>query len=71
MQVTRRSPLTGQCNTLDLPITAAQLAEFEGPRHLRRTAPEIFPDLPAPLREFVMTGYTPEDWETLFGGEQA
>lgn len=67
MKITRRSPLTGENNTLDLDITEEQYREFtETPRHKRRFIQDIFPDLPAELREFILTGYTPEDWEALF-----
>jgi hypothetical protein len=70
MKVTRRSPYTGKLNTLELDVTAAQMREAEGP-HPRRLIQEIFPDLPPPLREFILTGYTPEDWDDLFKEQEA
>mgnify|MGYP003544883365 FL=1 len=30
---------------------------------------EIMPDVPAELREFLMTGITPEEWDKFLGPE--
>lgn len=65
MQVTRVSPLTGETNTLDLPITFEQIQRYNTGTVLLQNA---FPDCPGPLREFYKSGYTPEDWEVLFAG---
>lgn len=71
MQLTRRSPYTGKETTLDIDCTEEQMREFlETPRHMRRLIQDIFPNLSADMREFILTGYTPEDWETLFGGAE-
>lgn len=64
MKITRKSPFTGEVNTMDLPVTAEQMAEFEGPG--RRLIQEIFPDLTKEQREFILTGYTPGDWDAIF-----
>lgn len=69
MLVTRRSPLTGQTNTMDLPVTQAQLDEMALPPSERRYVQEIFPNLTPSQREFIKTGYTPEDWEEMFPPE--
>jgi hypothetical protein len=68
MLITRRSPFTGKLNTLDLPVTVMQMREFDSPS--RRKIQDIFPDLTAGQREFIFTGYTEEDWATLFPPEE-
>lgn len=63
INVTRRSPLTGKVITKNLNITAEQLREYETGR---RCIQNVFPNLPAADREFIMTGYTDEDWDEMF-----
>jgi hypothetical protein len=45
-----------------------QMREFDSPS--RRKIQDIFPDLTAGQREFIFTGYTEEDWATLFPPEE-
>lgn len=66
MQITKRSPLTGKDNTLDLPITEAQLNSWKRGEGLIQN---IMPDLTPDQREFLISGSTPEDWATLFPPE--
>ena len=68
MLITRISPLTGKTLTLDLDITEDQIREYETPGRVRLIQ-EIFPSLTADQREFVLTGYTNEDWEQMFPPE--
>lgn len=64
MKIQRRSPLTGQINTLDLPsVTEDKLHRWQ---HGQELIQDVFPDLSNSEREFLMTGYTDEDWEKLF-----
>ena len=67
MQVTRRSPVTGQTNTLEVNVTEQQMQEFQSEGR-QRLVQEIFCDASAEEREFILTGYTPEDWAMIFGG---
>jgi hypothetical protein len=69
MLIQRVSPLTGEVNTMDLPVTEAQMAEYALPSDQRRYVQDIFPDLNGEQREFLMTGYTPADWTAMFGDE--
>jgi hypothetical protein len=71
MLITRNSPLTGKDTTLDLPVTRAQLDEMNLPPQKRRYVQAIFPDLSNDEREFIKTGYTPEDWKVMFPEEDA
>ena len=57
MQVTRRSPLTGNLYTMNLPITLDQIAAYERGDLLE----EAFPQLTAEQHEFIYSGLTPEE----------
>jgi hypothetical protein len=65
MKITRTSMITGINHTIDLPITEEQLKAYERGALLQ----EAFPDLAAPLREFLKTGITPEEWKAHVIGE--
>jgi len=67
MIIGRKSPLTGQLNHMDLDVTQEQLD-----RYSRREGyiQDIFPHLSADEREFLQTGYTPEDWDKIFQSEK-
>jgi len=67
MKISKESPLTHQVNTMELGVTQEQLEEFE--RWPRRKIQEIFPSLSPAEREFLLTGYTQEDWDTMFPPE--
>jgi hypothetical protein len=66
MLITRRSPLTGKLNEMDLPISEAQIEIYTKGGILIQDA---FPGLTPDQREFFKTGYTPEDWARLFPEE--
>jgi hypothetical protein len=50
-----------------LDVTQAQVNEWNKPNHERRLIQDIFPNLNDVEREFIMTGYTAEDWNTIHG----
>jgi hypothetical protein len=64
MIVVRESPLTGDLNEMDLAVSQEQLDELGS--WPRRKIQDIFPDLSPEQREFLLTGYTPKDWGTIF-----
>tara|TARA_B110001454_G_C12553087_1_gene364438 strand:- start:226 stop:441 length:216 start_codon:yes stop_codon:yes gene_type:complete len=64
----RKSPRTGKVNSMDLITTKKALDEYYGGTSARYVQ-DIFPNLTSDEREFIMTGYTPEDWDELFGEE--
>lgn len=66
MKITRKSPLTGIVTTIDLPITNEQLRRYERGAMIQNAFPNLTPD----EREFYKTGYTKEDWNTMFGEEE-
>jgi hypothetical protein len=60
MNITRKSMVSGEVHTLDLPVTAEQMAAYEVGALLQ----DAFPNLAPPEREFILTGITPEEWQT-------
>lgn len=65
MKVTRRSPLSGMETTLDLPITDEQLARWRAGELIQNVMPHLAPA----QREFLITGYTEQDWGRMFSGD--
>lgn len=63
MKITRTSPITGVTNTLEIDCTPEQLADWEAGMKIQ----DAMSDVPAPLREFLMTGTTPAEWTAMFG----
>ena len=48
-----------------LDITQEQVEEWNSPAQERRLIQDIFPNLNEDEREFIMTGYTVQDWKEL------
>jgi len=67
MLITRTSPITGRQNTLDLDISTDSLLKWQSGLLLVQ---EAFPVLTADEREFLISGCTKEDWETLYGAAE-
>lgn len=76
ISIKRKSEFTGKINTMELPLT---LEEFNaGARRSWKLNPNggtehmqnVFPQLNAEQREFLMTGCTPEEWTEMFGEEE-
>ena len=65
MDITRRSPITREVRTLDLPVTREQIAAWKGGELIQKAMPHLSDD----EREFIMTGITSEEWDTLFKEE--
>ena len=63
MNITRKSPFTGAIHTLDLPVTEAQLEAYDRGALLQ----DAFPNLSAGDREFIKTGITNDEWNSMFG----
>lgn len=64
MRIEKVSHLTGKSHVMNIPITDTQLKAVEA-----REMPIqiLLPNLPAPQREFLISGITPEEWEEAFG----
>lgn len=67
LRVTRKSPRTGVVNAMDIPATREQLELYAEGRELIQNC---FPNANAEQREFIQTGYTPEDWAAIFPPEE-
>ena len=63
MQITRTSMISGKTHTLDIACTEEQLARWQAGEKIQ----DAMPDVPTPLREFLMTGTTPQEWSAMFG----
>lgn len=63
MKITKKSQISGEVTTMDLPITQAQIDAWSD----GALAQEAFPDLTADQREFLISGITPEEWDMIFG----
>tara|TARA_Y100001951_G_C11294789_1_gene274766 strand:- start:885 stop:1091 length:207 start_codon:yes stop_codon:yes gene_type:complete len=64
--VKRVSPLTGKENEMVLDISDEQIVEWNSPDR-KKLIQDIFPNLTDVEREFIMTGYTAQDWRTIYG----
>lgn len=70
MKLAMESPLTGKINVMELPLTPGQYRDALIKRGNGALIQDAFPTLTAEQREFVLTGYTPEDWAAMFGSEE-
>lgn len=66
MKITKKSNLTGKVHTMEIPCTQAQLDSFNAGMYIQNAMPNIS----AELREFVLTGITPEEWESIDLGDE-
>jgi hypothetical protein len=62
MLITKLSPLTRTENTLEIDITQEQLNRYLSDGGLIQI---VFPNLTPDEREFILTGYTKEDWDKI------
>jgi hypothetical protein len=63
MILARKSMLTGEVHSMELPITSKQLSTWDSGKGLIQ---EVFPKLTADQREFIMSGITQEEWDNAF-----
>ena len=61
MQITRKSFMTGITRTVDLDVTQQQLDNYENGVLLQ----DAFPNLSPSEREFIKSGITDGEWESL------
>lgn len=66
MKITKVSPLTGKENTMDLNVTPEQLSAWRSGVLIQ----VAMPHLSDAEREFIKTGYTQSDWDTIFPQEE-
>lgn len=62
----KRSVITGNINTMELPITEKEVEAWQDSGELVQN---FFPQLTPDQREFLVTGATPEEWDEAFPPE--
>jgi len=62
MLVYRTNIVSGKVNVMSLPVTQKQLDIYENTNTLVQ---DVFPDLTADQREFLISGFMPGEFETL------
>ena len=65
--VTNVSILSGKTNSMALPIRQGQVEYWQRSGELIQN---VFPHLNADQREFLMTGITPDEWDSAFGSDE-
>ena len=63
MLVTKQSAISGKMNSMELPITEAQLMAHRNGELVQN----VFPNLSVEEREFLVSGISPKEWNDLFG----
>ena len=63
----RVSPITGNLNEVEIPMSIEDYALAMRAWKKGALIQDAFPTLPAPIREFVMSGITPAEWDDMFG----
>jgi hypothetical protein len=66
VELTRSSDFTGNVNSMVLPVTQGMLDRYYVGNECVQ---DVFPALSADQREFIMTGVTPAEWDSLCGNE--
>jgi hypothetical protein len=60
MKISKRSPFSGEVNEREIDVTPEQIKTWHDGAMIQDAMPDMNPD----DREFLMTGITPEEWET-------
>lgn len=66
MLITRQSPISGKENTLDLDVSQDQLNYYY---YNNTPIQKVFSHLTPAEREFIKTGITEEEWDTMFSNQ--
>jgi len=61
MEITKECRITGDTNTMDIPVTQEQLDAWTNGMLIQ----DAMPDLTADHREFLISGTTPEMWSKM------
>lgn len=71
MKISKISHLTGEYNTREIDITIDQYNDWQNvlENKSRRPIQDVFPNLSADDREFMISGITPEEWDNAFGSD--
>lgn len=63
VEVRRQSILSGAVHTCVIPMSQRQIEDWESGNFLIQ---DVFPNLSPEEREFILTGITPVEWDSVF-----
>ena len=66
----RTSPITGNINQLEIPLSIEAYALGMQAWKRGELIQNAFPTLKADIREFIMSGISPKEWDELFTDEE-
>ncbi len=66
MIITKKDPLSGKVNSIEIPITQKELNRCNARHENDEYIQDIVPHLTASEREFLMTGITDVTWDVCF-----
>jgi len=66
MKIVRTSRVSAETNVMEIDVTREQIAQWEGGMLIQDAMPNITSD----EREFIMTGITPQEWDSMMGIEE-
>ncbi|MEK9699192.1 MAG: hypothetical protein VW270_25670 [Candidatus Poseidoniales archaeon] len=66
VRVTKKSALTGNHNSMIIPLRQGEIEHWLNSSMLVQDA---FPWIAAEVREFLVSGITPEEWDATFGSD--
>lgn len=66
MKITRTSLFTGKTHIRNIPVTQEQLDHWNNGQLIQHAMPNISAD----DREFIMTGITPDEWDTMLSSDE-
>lgn len=70
MKLIKTSPISGKEVCLDIPLTDVEYALGLALWRNGRLIQNAFPTLSPELREFIMTGISPQEWDEAFPAEE-
>ena len=68
--ITRTSPISGNMNEMTFNISQHEYDTAYAAWQAGMYIQDAFPTLDADQREFIKTGITPDEWNSLFGSEE-
>lgn len=69
MWIKMKSPLSNNTTGMEIPVDPRKLRDWRCGK-IKGFIQDVFPELNADQREFLLTGITPEEWENAFGEEE-
>ena len=67
MEITRTSMISGTTTTKEIDVTTQQIEAWEHGTLIQDAMPQLTPD----EREFIKTGITAEEWQSLWDADDA